>query len=64
MVGANFYAFCNYAETFETEETVLTEDLKKYDLLTDNLKARDASASKKRDHSQLDVSNSWVCCNE
>ena len=38
-------------ETVETAETVLTEDLKKYDSLTDsltdNLKARDASASKK-----------------
>ena len=37
-------------ETVETEETVQTEDLKKYDSLTDslsdNLKARDASASK------------------
>ena len=37
-------------ETEETEETVLTEDLKKKQslthLLTDNLKARDASASK------------------
>ena len=38
------------AETLETAETVYTEDLKKFDslthLLTDNLKARDASASK------------------
>ena len=38
-------------ETEKTVETVYTEDLKKYDLLThlmtDNLKARDASASKK-----------------
>ena len=38
-------------ETVETEETVLTEDLKKSNhlltyLLTDSLKARDASASK------------------
>ena len=33
-------------ETVETEETVQTEDLKKYVLLCDNLKARDASASK------------------
>ena len=38
-------------ETVETVETVYTEDLKKYESLsyslTDNLKARDASASKK-----------------
>ena len=34
-------------KTVETVETDYTEDLKKYDLLTDNLKARDASASKK-----------------
>ena len=38
-------------ETAEAAETVYTEDLKKYDSLTysltDNLKARDASASKK-----------------
>ena len=37
-------------ETVQTVETVQTEDLKKYvlltDSLTDNLKARDASASK------------------
>ena len=33
-------------KTVETVETDYTEDLKKYDLLTDNLKARDASASK------------------
>ena len=44
------------AETEETEEMVLTEDLKKKQLLTDslthlltdNLKARDASTSKKK----------------
>ena len=35
------------AETVETAKTVLTEDLKKSHSLTDNLKARDASASKK-----------------
>ena len=33
--------------TVETLETVETEELKKYELLTDNLKSRDASASKK-----------------
>ena len=37
-------------QTVETVETVYTEDLKKYESLsyslTDNLKARDASASK------------------
>ena len=33
-------------ETVDTVETVQTEDLEKYDSLTDNLKARDASASK------------------
>ena len=45
-------------ETVETAETELTEDLKKYQLLhlltqllTDSLKARDASASKKYYHS-------------
>ena len=32
--------------TVETVLTVLIEDLKKYHSLTDNLKARDASASK------------------
>ena len=42
-------------ETVETVETVETKDLKKYVLLTflltltDSLKARDASASKKSD---------------
>ena len=40
------------AETVETKETVLTEDLKKKQSLTysltDSLKARDASASKKQ----------------
>ena len=39
------------AETAETAEAVMTENLKKYDSVTyslsDNLKARDASASKK-----------------
>ena len=39
-------------ETAEAAKTVYTEDLKKYGLLTlsvtDNLKARDASASKKK----------------
>ena len=33
-------------KTVETVETEETEDLKKYDSVTDNLKARDASASK------------------
>ena len=33
--------------TVETLETVETEELKKYEFLTDNLKSRDASASKK-----------------
>ena len=34
-------------ETVKTANTVEIEDLKKYRPLTDNLKARDASASKK-----------------
>ena len=39
---------CKLTElTVLTEMTELTENLKKYDLITDNLKARDASASKK-----------------
>ena len=33
-------------ETVKTVETEITENLKKYDSPTDNLKARDASASK------------------
>ena len=37
-------------KTAETVQTVETEDPKKYDSLTDNLKARDASASKKLLH--------------
>ena len=46
-------------ETAEVAKTVYTEDLKKYELLTysvcDNLKARDASASKNRSHSAMKV---------
>ena len=35
-------------ETVKTVWSEMTENLKKYDSLTDNLKARDASASKKK----------------
>ena len=39
----------NASQSFTlSERNWISEDLKKYDLLTDNLKARDASASKKR----------------
>ena len=45
----NVFWFCHQKPflTVLTEMTELTENLKKYDLITDNLKARDASASKK-----------------
>ena len=51
----------NTVEPVETVQTVFNEDLKKYELLThllcDNLKARDASASKNYESTPHYISN-------